>query len=180
MEQLMLNMPETSTCSPVERPVRTCRSQASGAGCRKVAVRDLLSPSHLSDFVTSSGLNGFCGRTYPVCFLPTAELTFGCSSGRLGNSGILSPTGLLTFSSPEWTSSPAQSPSGDAVCGLSDILERTGPRLARYFLSQRACEGILRRAAARGKDLPEPLALALKEQIAAWDSGELKEASLER
>lgn len=48
------------------------------------------------------------------------------------------------------------------------------------LLSRRACEGILRRAAARGKDLPEPLALALKEQIAAWDSGELKEASLER
>ena len=111
-----------------------------------------------------------------MSYLPTAELTFGCSSGKLGNSGILSPTGLLTFSSPEWTSSPAQSPSGDAVCGLSDILERTGPRLARYFLSQRACEGILRRSAARGKDLPEPLARALKAQIAAWESGEIKAA----
>lgn len=49
---------------------------------------------------------------------------------------------------------------GDAVCGLSDILE-TGDVPQRYFLSAKACRGILRRAEKRGKALPPPLQCAL-------------------
>jgi hypothetical protein len=44
---------------------------------------------------------------------------------------------------------------------LSDILE-TGDVPQRYFLSATACKGILRRAAKRGKELPEPLMRALE------------------
>jgi len=55
--------------------------------------------------------------------------------------------------------------SGDAVCSLSDILE-TGDLPPRYFLSAKACAGILRRAASRGKDLPPMLHRALS-QVAA-------------
>lgn len=45
---------------------------------------------------------------------------------------------------------------------LSDILEtRDVPQ--RYFLSAKACAGILRRAEGRGKDLPEPLKSTLEE-----------------
>jgi hypothetical protein len=47
---------------------------------------------------------------------------------------------------------------------LSDILE-TGALPQRYFLSRKACRGILRRAAKRGKELPRSLKWAL-EQIA--------------
>ena len=61
----------------------------------------------------------------------------------------------------EWNHIPEQSLSDAGVCSLSEILE-TGPIDHRYFLSAKACAGILRRAEKRGKVLPEPLALALK------------------
>lgn len=51
---------------------------------------------------------------------------------------------------------------------MSDVLEPTSPSLLKYFLSSRACEGILRRAAKRGKDLPPLLDTALSEMIAWW------------
>ncbi len=51
-------------------------------------------------------------------------------------------------------------PSDAVVSSLSDVLE-TGDHLRRYCLSARACLGILRRAAKRGKTLPAPLLLAL-------------------
>ena len=44
---------------------------------------------------------------------------------------------------------------------LSDVLE-AGDHLARYFLSPKACAGILRRAAKRGKELPPQLRRALE------------------
>lgn len=37
----------------------------------------------------------------------------------------------------------------------------------KYYLSPRACRGILRRASARGKMLPEPLRIALERQAEA-------------
>lgn len=50
--------------------------------------------------------------------------------------------------------------SGASVCSLSQILER-GPLPRRYFLSSKACRGILRRAWRRGRDLPSGLLAAL-------------------
>ena len=49
----------------------------------------------------------------------------------------------------------------DGVCSLSDILE-TGDVPQRYFLSAKACAGILRRAGNRGKQLLPQLAHALR------------------
>lgn len=46
---------------------------------------------------------------------------------------------------------------------LSQILEANVPE--KYYLSAKACEGILRRANKRGKQLPEMLEIALKQQI---------------
>jgi hypothetical protein len=54
-----------------------------------------------------------------------------------------------------------QYPSGGAVSSLSDILE-TGGVPQRFYLSARACSGILRRAAKRGKSLPTALQRALE------------------
>jgi hypothetical protein len=48
----------------------------------------------------------------------------------------------------------------DGVCSLSDILE-TGDVPQRYYLTAKACRGILRRAEKRGKSLPPSLAAAL-------------------
>ena len=51
-------------------------------------------------------------------------------------------------------------PNDAAVCSLSQVLE-TGSIPQRFFLSGKACAGILRRAEARGKALPLPLMRAL-------------------
>ncbi len=52
--------------------------------------------------------------------------------------------------------------SGDAGCLLSRILLQNVPR--KYYLSKRACRGILTRSKRRGKPLPPQLELALKLQ----------------
>src|SRR5699024_3029898 len=104
------------------------------------------------------------GRTSPASCRQTADGTLEPSSGCWQNSGMGSPTEFLTLSTSEWTAFPAQSHSDDGVCSLSDVLE-TGDVPQRYFLSAKACAGILRRAEERGKQLPQSLALALKEVV---------------
>jgi hypothetical protein len=66
-----------------------------------------------------------------------------------------SHTGFLTLNTTEW-------PSAAAVCSLSDTLE-TGDVPRKYFLSPKACQGILRRAEKRGKALPEMLKHSLEQ-----------------
>ena len=66
-----------------------------------------------------------------------------------------------------WMRSSSTYPSGANVCFLSDILETNVPR--KYFLTSRACRGILRRAGRRGKPLPKRLAAALEMQIRALE-----------
>ena len=62
-----------------------------------------------------------------------------------------------------WTlnTGPAPHNGGDAST-LSQILQANVPE--KYYLSQRACQGIIRRASARGKELPEILKAALERQ----------------
>ena len=72
-----------------------------------------------------------------------------------------SPTAFLTLSLCEWTGLEGLSLKDEGVCSLSDVLE-TGEVPRQYFLSAKACAGILRRADKRGKDLPEQLARALQ------------------
>ena len=107
------------------------------------------------------GPAGWFGRTSPASCRQTAEGILEPSSGCWQNSGMGSPTEFLTLSTSEWTALPAQFRKDDGVCSLSDILE-TGDVPQRYFLSAKACAGILRRAEKRGKSLPPPLALALR------------------
>jgi hypothetical protein len=63
----------------------------------------------------------------------------------------------------EWTDTLVLSPSDDAVCSLSHVLEDSRDVPPRFFLSQRACAGILRRAERRGKTLPPMLDQALRQ-----------------
>jgi hypothetical protein len=60
-----------------------------------------------------------------------------------------------------WTLSSSECPSDAVASSLSDILE-TGVVPRRYYLSAKACAGILRRAAKRGKQLPAILYAALR------------------
>ena len=64
-------------------------------------------------------------------------------------------TELLTHNTGEF-------PSADAASTLSQILQAEVPE--KYYLSQKACLGILRRASARGKELPAVLKAALERQ----------------
>jgi len=64
------------------------------------------------------------------------------------------PTESLTLNGSEW-------PKGAVVCSLSDVLE-TAAVPQRFFLSAKACAGILRRAERRGKKLPAMLEDALR------------------
>jgi hypothetical protein len=61
----------------------------------------------------------------------------------------------------EWTGLDGLSLKDEGVCSLSDILE-TGDVPRQYYLSAKACRGILRRADKRGKELPPLLARALQ------------------
>ena len=61
--------------------------------------------------------------------------------------------------------STGESPSAENVSTLSQILQAGVPE--KYYLSPKACLGILRRASARGKELPELLRKALERQAAS-------------
>mgnify|MGYP002510198992 CR=1 FL=1 len=61
-----------------------------------------------------------------------------------------------------WTLNTGVSPREGRVSSLSQILEDSPPR--KYYLSRKACLGILRRARERGKPLPPQLEAALNAQ----------------
>ena len=116
----------------------------------------------LVPLLQSIGPAGWFGRTSPVSCHQTAGGTLAPSSGSWQNSGMGSPTAFLTLSTSEWNHTLAPSLKDDGVCSLSDILEDSGSVPQRYFLSARACAGILRRAARRGRSLPTALKASLE------------------
>lgn len=63
----------------------------------------------------------------------------------------------------QWTPSTGAFPNVACASRLSSILQVGVPE--KYYLSRKACEGILRRASRRGKQLPELLKMALTMQI---------------
>ena len=107
------------------------------------------------------GPAGWFGRTSPVSCHPTEDGILVPSSGCWGNSGMGSPTEFLTLNTSEHAASLGLSHNGESVCSLSDILE-TGDVPRRFFLTAKACQGILRRAEKRGKELPPALLQALQ------------------
>ena len=122
------------------------------------------------------------GRTSPARSAPITERTSRPSSKRSSGSRSRAPRCLCLkkTSGPTptctWESSGAlrtalltrntgESPSEDAASSLSQILQAGVPD--KYYLSPKACQGILRRASVRGKELPEILRLALERQASA-------------
>ncbi len=83
---------------------------------------------------------------------------------RTGAGNILGP---YWETDPQWlgcggTLNTSECPKDVAESSLSAILQENVP--SKYYLTRKACLGILRRAAERRKDLPEQLELALKAQ----------------
>ena len=101
---------------------------------------------------------GSSGKMSPELFRLTADGTSGHSSGRWPGAGIISHGECLTLSTSE-------SPSAAVASSLWDILE-TGAIPPRFYLSSKACAGILRRAKRRRRRLPPALKEAL-ESVAA-------------
>lgn len=87
--------------------------------------------------------------------------------------GIVARGKFLTANMSVWTDTLVPFLKEDGVCSLSDILETNGNIPQEYYLSRKACLGILRRAASRGKDLPPLLKEALERQAAHGTAPEL-------
>ena len=141
---------EQSTFLLEEHLVSHSRSQGFG--------KDLLTLAGILCLPILPSLNsiapsGWYGKTSPESCRVTKEGILPPSSGRWGNSGMGSPTELLTLNTSVFHKDAS-------VCSLSDVLE-TGEVQQRYSLSPTACRGILRRAEKRGKKLPPPLQRAL-------------------
>ena len=112
------------------------------------------SPSPFLDWWTQSAPNTLSGKMYPV-FCPAQEDgTLAPLSQRWLNSGIVEDGECWTLSISDW-------PSDASVCSLSAVLQPPSEVHERFYLSAKACAGILRRAEARGKALPEALRVAL-------------------
>jgi hypothetical protein len=140
-----------STFSWAARPASPSASQASEADWLTRAATWPLSSFAL---LAECGPAGWSGRMCPVSCRVDEDATLVPSSGSWGNAGMGSPTEFLTLSGSEY-------PSDAAACSLSAILE-TGDVPPQYFLSARACRGILRRAEKRGRTLPGHLADVLR------------------
>lgn len=63
-----------------------------------------------------------------------------------------------------WTHNIGESPNAAVESFLSRILQPMEDVPEKYYLSAKACRGILRRAKERGKQLPEELRIALERQ----------------
>lgn len=144
-------------------PAKPSPSLAFDAGSPTLAVALRWSSS---DWRKHCALGGSSGRTSLASCHRTEDGLLEPSLGRWLNSGMGGPTECWTHSMPEWTATLTPSHSDDAVCSLSDVLEETSLVPQRFFLSRKACEGILRRAERRGKALPPMLLAALMSRAA--------------
>ena len=104
--------------------------------------------------LTAIGPSGWCGRTSPVSCRAMKGGTLVPSSGGWQSSGMGGPTESWTLSTSDW-------PSDGVACSLSQVLE-AGSVPRRFYLSAKACRGILHRAERRGKALPTALHQALR------------------
>jgi hypothetical protein len=68
-----------------------------------------------------------------------------------------------------WTHNIGEYPNEESESSLSRILQPMEDVPEKYYLSPRACRGILRRAQERGKKLPEELRIALERQAVYMD-----------
>jgi hypothetical protein len=165
---------EKSTCSSAEPRANLSRSQDLEAVWTTSVVTSRL---NFADLLREKNLVGLSGKTSPVSCHRAEDGTLVPSSGRWKNSGMASPTECLTLSTAEWTAFGEQYPSGGVVSSLSDILE-TGDVPQRFYLSARACSGILRRAGKRGKELPTMLHRALQQVTGGLSEPVIPEAKI--
>lgn len=157
--QLTLFTTLASTSSSEALHAKPSPSQDSGMAWPTLAVASRWSTSA---WLAHLARDGSSGKTSLVSCHQDRDGTLVPSSGRWSRAGMASPGGCWTLNMCEWTDTLVPSHSDGSVCSLSDILEETQLVPQRFFLSPRACAGILRRAERRGKELPSMLLEALR------------------
>jgi hypothetical protein len=98
------------------------------------------------------------------------------NSRRWAAAGMVRSRGEVQLGE-KWTLNIGEYPNEERGCTLFTVLEMTVPD--RYYLSAKACCGILRRAKQRGRTLPAVLEEALKQQIERQQSTQSQETQLE-
>lgn len=116
------------------------------------------------------------GRTYPVlfhqqteqilepCLKKSQKPIFQCLQVANGQPQEWLEGGRLTQRGECLTLNFGEYPNVERESTLSEILEDNVPE--KYYLSPKACLGILRRAKAKGRKLPDNLRIALEQKIA--------------
>lgn len=142
-------------------PAKTCPSQATAQASR---ANDRDSSSNSPGSSTLFDPDGYSSRTYQGCSPRTAVGTSESCLERWPTSGTAWHGGFSTAVSSECRSA-------DGVCSssqpsLTEILEPPHSVPAKYSLSARAAQGILRRAEKRGRELPTHLKSALRQLVA--------------
>ena len=160
-----MNFPDDLTFSPAEPRAKTSRHRASAQAQRKEAEHVLHSVGNTCDWLPNFVRELSSGKMSSGAFPPTEGETSRDSWPKLHGSGMAVRGEFWTVNTPEWTAGQWPSRSAAAVCGLSGLLMETSRVPEKYFLSRKACLGILRRAEKRGKELPERPRQALETHI---------------
>ena len=96
------------------------------------------------------------------CSKKLSKIRFQCLIPANGQTQEWLEAERLIVRGESWMPNIGEYPNVAVACSLSQILEVSCPK--RYFLSPKACLGILRRARIRKKELPLPLKIALIRQ----------------
>lgn len=135
-----------------DSPARTSRLlENARAWLESVPVSGLPSAALLDSFDRQL----WSSRTSPGFYRVTEARTLPKSFEGWRGSGMMSRGAAWTLNTAGWHSAAS-------VCSLSAVLVPPALVPRKYFLSPKACAGILRRAAARKKMLPDRLRLALQ------------------
>ena len=135
-----------------EQVGRSDQGTWSGKTCRERSVQTKEPTSRRSSRKSSKSAN----RKLPTCLCLRGGrgAIADASTMNWGDGALLGDFTMRSF---------GESPREENESRLSQILEDSAH--PKYYLSARACSGILARAARRGKELPEVLKAALENQI---------------
>lgn len=147
-------------CSPPDGPARATRLLASA---REWMTSEADFSRKSLDLLECFHRTGLYSKTSPTFSASTTVETLRSSSEPSSNAGMACAGGFLTLNTSVWHKDAS-------VCSLWEILEE---RVAsKYYLTPKACAGILRRAAKRGKELSPHLEAALRAQATRRDGAE--------
>ena len=140
-------------------------------GCIQLSLFGKTYPEH--SVPTEEKISEPCWKNLPAWNNQTLQFLDLRVGGADGAKPEQSPETDGLWRGDSWTVNISEWPSAESVSLLSSTLEVNAPE--KYYLSARACQGILTRASRRGKPLPELLKQALLDMIEWWNPGTLSQ-----